>query len=792
MAEVQILSKYELVFSDVLASFVCKICHTAIRRKECISAHAKMHTEKGIHDDDMRRLKEASHYFLTKYRETEKSKQYWNPCKGKLLSNIPELPIFAVTQCLECRSYLMPSSLRTHIASKHSNLTFAERKNVQKRSEECSLTPCQTLFPRGKGKNYFPVTSIEVSADVLGHVRVLLGKRKRSEDDLLRNNIAYEDRTQNAFSEGFKVLQYLDGYGIMPRVAHSITCLDSFDKSSTVKSIICKYFAYFCDMKPPVPLYLRNLVQIEGGQKFVLSIEEKSRKRYAASLARFFCAAYNLARKQDHLSLPQSIIRGALQFAQCIQSGEKSERKLLDSAHSFLKVLLLTTTKVSSGKRVPLEDLFMLIVGGFEVTSTSRIRVAHADDATHILAAIQYSIQVVAIGEFLEAPIGFGTPRDTDCDTQAEKHIQQCISIRSGTPSAYVRSALPRCFSISISEVPRIIFAADPENPDIPCGIIRNKRIMTNSNTPGSLGFATRSLQNDANIIIDKLLCGYKFQDNFKESIQNFSDNLLDKEAGYYFGDHPSNQVIIRALQEQLLAYICSCPSSPIFLSKDNPKAFVLSQHAPDWLDSVYHLKKIVYTLIHVAGGAPPRSTELVNGKIRNTATAKRNFFIVQGKVCTVITYTKLQKSRSPKPIARFLDYASGIITIKYILFLVLIESVILECMHETCRGNEDFFFSRKGKIIKKEIIYTAFRSSLRKYGVDLGVEEYRHYYEGITKRFGSRINSLRQMLNEEDAEHIQAGHTSMTANNRYAPSELDFTNLRGDELLAFRLSSER
>lgn len=321
-----------------------------------------------------------------------------------------------------------------------------------------------------------------------------------------RDFVALEDKTKNALATSITLQNVLQSHHLTCEDDYAFTVIPPDDECEKLLTLIRRYFNHFGDMTPMVPTHIKEFVRLKdssAGARFNLFIEDESKKTYAKLLMRFvFCV--------DRLYLsnkpPVSITTGIGECAQQLVSGnEVNGASGLIRLHQFFKALLLVEVKASSGERVMVEDIFCVIPSSYEMGRYGRLRVAEADDASHIFAALQYTLHVCAIGEFLETPLGFGPKRTGSTDAEALRNIGRLTSTASSTPAAYIRLMRHKTMAIADAEMPRILFALCHRHSR-PCGVLGSLEVPGNGEQ-GSLGFAVRSLQTEtASILREDIL----------------------------------------------------------------------------------------------------------------------------------------------------------------------------------------------------------------------------------------------------------------------------------------------
>lgn len=64
-------------------------------------------------------------------------------------------------------------------------------------------------------------------------------------------------------------------------------------------------------------------------------------------------------------------------------------------------------------------------------------------------------------------------------------------------------------------------------------------------------------------------------------------------------------------------------------------------EYGMQWLNTCQTFMDLLYTILFIGGGGPPRGSELAHIRVQNTATAHRNILLYKGRVCSLTTYSK-------------------------------------------------------------------------------------------------------------------------------------------------------
>ena len=271
-------------------------------------------------------------------------------------------------------------------------------------------------------------------------------------------------------------------------------------------------------------------------------------------------------------------------------------------------------------------------------------------------------------------------------------------------------------------------------------------------------------------------------------------------------------QIEAKSILVQLLGY-SDLPDIPDRDVEDNPSnlscgfSFLKDQRNVDWVQGetyfkrIYETKKswwnanreinlhkvesfakliddflsILFPLIHVTGGAPPRGTELVNITLENPTSCIRNIFIENGYVHIRTIYTKTMVQRSQfKPVSRFLPQEVGQLVIYYAwLILPFWRSVKgMSTVGETIPSPFLFVKDVVSTLGSHDVLWDTRKLSkcLQDFfGRNVTVQSYRQIAVSI---FHKKLQTTFDTDDNDNADQLidlQAAHTTLTAQKNYA-----------------------
>ena len=273
-------------------------------------------------------------------------------------------------------------------------------------------------------------------------------------------------------------------------------------------------------------------------------------------------------------------------------------------------------------------------------------------------------------------------------------------------------------------------------------------------------------------------------------------DDIGDNSPGYWALGDVRNKVFV----SQCLAWVARIVV-PMISGAEEAQAWVT--HCKDAVE-------LMLTVMHLAGGAPGRGTEIGAVGIRNTAKCRRGlFFSSSDEVMIIPTYNKTRAMRRGK--IRFLSRHLDEETTKLVkMFFLLVHPVVVSVLESRWVGDvsdvnlEDLRDVLGLGFVKDRLVSRKVGSWMAELKLPFGFSTYRHWQRGFVKSKASRSELYRLLDGEidhlEDEENpdfssiVQAGHSVRTARAAYGQrkSVLDYSLTSESNAIAlFRLASQ-
>ena len=772
-----------LTFCEVLCAYVCldRRCRVVVQlqnvKQHLIRKHSML-TAVAVEKAQM--LLQAvegrtAHEIASRYFENPIPKIGECP-----LPVLPLLPVYDITRCPCWALYFKGiKSCKSHLRSMHS--THSHYKELVQRVSEQPTTKGQALF-LGNARLFFPVNLRQTNEDIFSNAPPILhSAESQGRTNGRSDEVSLREKSANLTCSILGIPEFVDAQQLTLQRAYDLSRVDR-DVHTKLVGVFLDYVKHFANMQPPVPTPIIEGIKIRNAGKvanFSLSIERRSKERYAAVAARILHMVVKIGSNPlPRFNLDDELLSFGRQILETILGGVSTS---LHIVHRFLRVLLLQSVRASIGEVLMLEDLFKLLIAGYTCgIRTKRVRVGDADDASHTAAAMQYFAHIAALGEFFIAPIGFGVHREEE-EPERLRRIQEFLSTETCSPAAYLRTVLLKTKSLSAGESPSIDFVPCPHHEL--CGTVDNLEVQLNSENSGSLGFTVRSIQRDTfKMLREELMRGFDIPSNFTEVVLSFPDSLNEKESGYYFGEGMEAKKQFQIWSEGFARHLSEA-TRPILGRRDSGETWGPTNDASHWLRTVDTYSTHLYVLVHLCGGGPPRVTEMVEAKLKNTAASKRNVFIVKQRLAIIGSYSKTSKQlQKPKPIARFLDSLTTELLLLFIVFVKPVQCFLLKQSSLDLEATEDYLFCQGGLKVSDNAICKAFSKALTSRGLPLTVSLYRQYRTGVAKAYLSDDKSMK----DDQLIFLQAGHTEATARVRYAGGDFNVGELSLAKLEGF------
>lgn len=318
-----------------------------------------------------------------------------------------------------------------------------------------------------------------------------------------------------------------------------------------------------------------------------------------------------------------------------------------------------------------------------------------------------------------------------------------------------MRGLLSKAMGILKSQIGSPRFAWCHNHPG--CGVLDGNKECS----VGTIGSAVSKLQGVlSNLLKEKLLFGYEVDQDFWKSWERLEERLGMATVGSNFMTLSNNQSFCINNFLSFLRHMRSIPlrsaqffrhvsipegesirsegeqtGTPNALSVDDPSV-------QEFLNACNEANELILVLCHVTGGAPARSTELEQYKLRNSETAVRNLFVQQGLVMLLSKYNKTDVlTGREKPICRYLDKTTSRLVAQFLLLVRPLQSAILELKIGATASteNELYLFTKDGVRIPCERIRTIIPKWFVLVDVPFNFSDWRQWLSGVIQNFVSR-----------------------------------------------------
>jgi hypothetical protein len=171
--------------------------------------------------------------------------------------------------------------------------------------------------------------------------------------------------------------------------------------------------------------------------------------------------------------------------------------------------------------------------------------------------------------------------------------------------------------------------------------------------------------------------------------------------------------------------------------------------------------------LIHISYGGPARRTELLTAITRNSRTSVRHLYMMLDRVAIVTRYHKgANQYGSDKTIPRYLPVSLGRLLILYLAYVRPVEEAFLKVLGT--ESTECFLYMRQGEVWDARHLTLTLRLLSEPYvGFPLTVKLWRQIHAAYIKLWSLSILA-EEDVEIEDVDHVQAGHSTRTAESAY------------------------
>ena len=380
----------------------------------------------------------------------------------------------------------------------------------------------------------------------------------------------------------------------------------------------------------------------------------------------------------------------------------------------------------------------------------------------------------------------------------------------------YVGYALSKCHHINRTRS----MMTTPFNPCLEhprCAFVDNIELSQEE-----LSAAIGNLHREADALLrTHLLLGLRLGDGYWAKLGSLDDAVRNSVPNFSFSEHPGNAEFTSTCARRIFQALRHTPLAPYKRraapapsgdpgpsrvageSDDGPESWIFPDDAArEYLGNCDRLHELMFTMLHLTSGGPPRATEWEPLLVRNTARQMRHVFITAGGYLTVITsYHKSQTLHggSLKHIARFPCAVTSGIVLTYLVLVRPLEILLrrqlyatdgYDAAHKAMLTREggasdpsgahgpatepapavnvvSRMFQRKGTAVTNVQLRAWFRAHMNAHGIDISYGQYRHYHAGIVNNYITQPppQLLEQCANpEETAEDAAACITEPAA----------------------------
>ena len=210
------------------------------------------------------------------------------------------------------------------------------------------------------------------------------------------------------------------------------------------------------------------------------------------------------------------------------------------------------------------------------------------------------------------------------------------------------------------------------------------------------------------------------------------------------------------------------------------------------YLEESDHLMELLLVAIHLTGGAPPRSTELVKIALQNSKQVRRSIRISDGMVAIVLVYNKTSSfTGSDKTIVRYVPEAVGRLVIQFLILIRPVQCAFAYKLNGVRSSNlERYFACYSGALstplLKASSYVTLFHITTRDVGIyyivlsinlslgllNYGISSHRHFVKFLFRQ--EEGEEFEDKVYDSSLLATQFGH-SIGQSSLYGTSNLAF-----------------
>lgn len=187
-----------------------------------------------------------------------------------------------------------------------------------------------------------------------------------------------------------------------------------------------------------------------------------------------------------------------------------------------------------------------------------------------------------------------------------------------------------------------------------------NMKVLLYKDQPvfiSNLSVLATSLYQDTSNILEKYLAFGNYQVCNNADFNTLQDDSRSKAPGFSFLNHIPNKKKILCSPEIILKLALNRSEWKEIISTNQSISQAFSFKAmKTYLDNHQKFLQQLLVLCHILCGQPPRGSEILTLRIKNTATVPRNLFLIGGELVITLSYHKNQSvMRKENYIPRFL-----------------------------------------------------------------------------------------------------------------------------------------
>ncbi|KAG8684366.1 hypothetical protein FRC08_013736 [Ceratobasidium sp. 394] len=269
-------------------------------------------------------------------------------------------------------------------------------------------------------------------------------------------------------------------------------------------------------------------------------------------------------------------------------------------------------------------------------------------------------------------------------------------------------------------------------------------------------------------------------------------DNLSNLEEGYSVFSEQANREYLTGLDESLLSAFMKNETARKFFTDNvqdekTGEPVVLPDRVREWTQKWARLQEMLALLMHILGGQPARSTELLACLVHNISHHFRHLYWFNGQFFFIVCVNKA-KNISPKDRVIVHGLPKELNEI-----LLLVNAVVRPAVAAwTYQLNQEekvyydqlkYLFSCNGNTLTITQLSRQLRSITEEIlGVPLGIADWRHISIIVMRRY-FQINISRPDVEEDSDMDKQAGHGTPAAWRHYGTEPMEWHLMRDNTI---------